>query len=99
MHFIFLRVFYLSSYGVALAFHVRFIHPIVVFTSYVLFKYNNNAMRKGNVTMGVFRSCKFLDEIHCSNFQLKIRRTKHDLIIKLITQMDGKSQDESIKPN
>ena len=46
MHFIFLRVFYLSSYGVALAFHVRFIHPIVVFTSYVLFKYNDIYIRQ-----------------------------------------------------
>ena len=39
-------MFYLSSYGVALAFHVRFIHPIVVFTSYVLFKYNNIYIRQ-----------------------------------------------------
>jgi hypothetical protein len=28
-----------------------------------------------------------------------IRRTKHGLIIKLITRMDGKSRDGSIKPN
>ena len=47
----------------------------------------------------LFRSCKNLDEMYCSNFQIKIERTKHDLIIKLITQMDGKSLDESIKPN
>jgi hypothetical protein len=26
-------------------------------------------------------------------------RTKYDLIVKLITQMDWKSRDESIKPN
>ena len=31
-------------------------------------------------------------------FSIKIR-TKHDLIINLITQMDWKSRDESIKPN
>ena len=28
-----------------------------------------------------------------------IRSIKYRLIIKLITQMDGKSRDESIKPN
>ena len=49
--------------------------------------------------LGVFRSCKILDEIHCTNFEQKIKRTKHDLIIKLITRMDGKSRDESIKSN
>ena len=48
---------------------------------------------------GVFGFYKKLDKIHCNNFQPKIRRTKYDLIIKLITQTDGKSQDESIKPN
>ena len=48
---------------------------------------------------GVFRSCKNLDEIHCTNFEPKIKRTKHDLIIKLITWVDGKSRDESINPN
>ena len=36
---------------------------------------------------------------YCSNFQPNIRRTKHDLIVNLITRMDGKSRDESIKPN
>ena len=36
----------------------------------------------------MYRSYKKLDEIHCSNFQLEIRRTKHDLIIKLITRME-----------
>ena len=40
-----------------------------------------------------------VNEIHCSNFQLKIRMTKYDLIIKLITRMDGKSRDKSIKSN
>ena len=49
--------------------------------------------------LGVFRSCKILDEIHCTNFEQKIKRTKHDLIIKLITWMDGKSRDESINSN
>ena len=29
----------------------------------------------------------------------KIRRTKYNLIIKLITRIDEKSRDESIKPN
>ena len=43
--------------------------------------------------------CKILDEIHYSNFQLKIRRIKHDLIIKLITLMDRKSGDECINLN
>ena len=43
------------------------------------------------------RSWKILDKIHYSNFQLKIRRIKHNLIIKLITWMDGKSRDKSIK--
>jgi hypothetical protein len=36
VHFIFLRVFYISSYGVALIFHVSFILSVVVFTSCVL---------------------------------------------------------------
>ena len=36
---------------------------------------------------------------YCSNFQPKIRMTKYDLIVNLITRMDGKSRDESIKPN
>ena len=47
----------------------------------------------------VFRCCKILDKIYYNNFQLKIRKTKHDLIVKLITRMDGKSRDESIKSN
>ena len=47
----------------------------------------------------MFRFCKNLDETHCGNFQLKIRRIQHDLIIKLITRMDEKSRDEFIKPN
>ena len=38
-------------------------------------------------------------EKYCSNFQLKIRMTKYDLIVNLITWMDGKSRHESIKPN
>ena len=42
-----------------------------------------------NIT-ALFRSSKNLDEIYCSNFQLKIRMTRYDLIIKLIIQMDGK---------
>ena len=50
-------------------------------------------------SVGVFGFCKFLDEIESNDFKSKIRRTKHDLIIKLFTRMDGKSQDESIKPN
>ena len=45
------------------------------------------------------RSYKNLDEIHYINFQPKSRRNKHDLTIKLITWMDGKSRDKSIKPN
>ena len=39
----------------------------------------------GKVTVVIFRS--------------KIRWTKYDLIIKLITRIDRKSRDESIKPN
>ena len=50
-------------------------------------------------SLDVFRFSKNLDEIHYSNFQLKIRWTKYDLIIKLITRMDRKSRNESIKPN
>ena len=42
---------------------------------------------------------KIFWESYCSTFQSKIRRTKCDLIIKLITWMDGKSRDESIKSN
>ena len=42
---------------------------------------------------------KFFWESCLALFQSKIRRTKRDLIIKLITLMDGKSRDESIKPN
>ena len=42
---------------------------------------------------------KIFWEKYCSNFQPKIRRTKYDLIVNLITRMDGKSRDESIKPN
>ena len=34
--------------------------------------------------------------MYCINFQSKIRKTKYDLIIKLITRMDGKLQDEFI---
>ena len=34
-----------------------------------------------------------------SNIWILIRRTKHELIIKLITQINANSQDESIKPN
>jgi hypothetical protein len=34
-----------------------------------------------------------------SSLPMLIRRTKHDLIIKLIKQMGSKSRDESIKPN
>ena len=34
-----------------------------------------------------------------SNIWMLIRRTKHKLIIKLITQIDANSRDESIKPN
>ena len=49
--------------------------------------------------MCVFRSCKILNKIHCNNFQPKIRMTKYDPIIKLITRMDWKSRDESIKLN
>ena len=33
------------------------------------------------------------------DFTILIRNIKHRLIIKLITQMDGKSRDESIKSN
>ena len=43
-------------------------------------------------SQGVFRSRKNLHEIYCSNFQTNIRRIKYDLIIKLITRMDGKSK-------
>ena len=46
---------------------------------------------------GVFRFCKNLDEIYYNNSQFKIRRTKYDLIIKLIIWIDGKSREESIK--
>jgi len=56
-------------------------------------------IRVGAVHVGVFRSCKNLNGIHCSNFQPKIRMTKHDLIIKLIIRMDEKSRDESIEHN
>ena len=41
----------------------------------------------------------FFGKVTVALFQSKIRRTKRDLIIKLITWMDGKSRDESIKPN
>jgi hypothetical protein len=34
-----------------------------------------------------------------SNLQILIRRIKHEVIIKLITQMDANSRDESIKSN
>ena len=47
----------------------------------------------------LFRSCKNLDKIYCSNFHPKIRATKYDLTIKLITWMDRKSRDESINPD
>ena len=47
----------------------------------------------------MFSFSKNLDGIYSSNFRLKIRRAKYDLIIKLIARMDGKSRDESIKPN
>ena len=50
-------------------------------------------------TLGASSSKLILDEIHYANFQPKIRRTKHNLIIKLIIWMDGKSRDKSIKPN
>ena len=33
----------------------------------------------------LFTSCKILDEIYCNNFKPKIRSTKYDIIIKLIT--------------
>jgi len=56
-------------------------------------------IRVGAVHVGVFRSCKNLNGIHCSNFQPKIRMIKHDLIIKLIIRMDEKSRDESIEHN
>ena len=46
-----------------------------------------------------FSSQNFLKKKYCSNFQPKIRRAKHDLIVNLITLMDGKSRDESIKSN
>ena len=42
---------------------------------------------------------KFFGEVTVAFFQSEIRRIKRDLIIKLITWMDGKSRDESIKPN
>ena len=42
----------------------------------------------GYISIGgkaLFTSCKILDEIYCNNFQPKIRSTKYDIIIKLIT--------------
>ena len=54
---------------------------------------------KGPISEGAFSSQKFFGKNYCSNFQPKIRRTKHDLIVNLITWMDGKLRDESIKPN
>ena len=50
------------------------------------------------LTQGAF-SYHFFGKNYCSNFQPKIKRTKHDLIINLITRMDGKLRDESIKSN
>lgn len=47
---------------------------------------------------GVFRFCKNWTKFTVAIFNQKIRRTKCDLIIKLITQMDGNPRDESIKP-
>ena len=43
----------------------------------------------GYISIGgkaLFTSCKILDEIYCNNFKPKIRSTKYDIIIKLITQ-------------
>ena len=42
---------------------------------------------------------KFFGKVTVALFQSKIRTAKRDLIIKLITWMDGESRDESIKPN
>ena len=47
----------------------------------------------------LFRSCKNLDKIYCNSFEPKIRETKHGLSIKLVTLIDGKLQEKSIKPN
>lgn len=39
------------------------------------------------------------DEFYCRNFKAKIRRTKYNLVIKLITRMGVKPRDEYIKYN
>ena len=44
-------------------------------------------------------SIKIWTKFTVTIFNQRLERTKYDLIIKLITQTDGKSQDESIKPN
>ena len=42
---------------------------------------------------------KNLGKIFFGTFMTLIRSIKHTLVIKLITQMYGKSRDKSIKPN
>ena len=57
------------------------------------------ATGRGQVSKGVF-GYLVTPKIHAtSNIRILIRRTKHELIIKLITQMEANSRDESIKPN
>ena len=54
------------------------------------------ATGRGQVSKGVF-GYLVTPKIHAtSNIRILIRRTKHELIIKLITQMEANSRDESI---
>ena len=61
-------------------------------------------MSKSVNDMGAF-SCQknsgnfFLQRIFFATFTTLIRSTKYKLLIKLITRMDKKSRDESIRPN
>ena len=71
-------------------------------TSTVHVTFLHHSIDQGHVKTGLHRARlvpKTFGKNYCSNFQSKIRGIKYDLIVNLITRMDGKLRDESIKPN
>jgi hypothetical protein len=69
--------------------------------------YGNDVLRQQFILYPIFlkkqkdaRDVWILEQIHVSlNLQMLIRRTKHELIKKLIIQLVANSQDKPIKPS